>query len=228
MDNNRVFEIDLLRFVAIILMIVFHIVYDIDTFTAYNINYSKGFWYFVGRSASIIFIFTSGLSSGFSKKTIKRGILLIVLGLLISVITYVLFKSAYIRFGILSLLGVSMILSPALKKLSPFFLIFTSLSIFYIHYLIRDIVVTTSILIPLGLTYQNFYTLDYFPIIPNLSFYILGLTVYKLFYQKHKSLFFTNYTNKYVTLISKKSLLIYLLHQPLILVILMLIITVLK
>jgi len=66
-------EIDLLRTVAMILMVVFHLVYDLNEFAGLDVNYWSGFWYWVGRAAAWTFIFLSGISSGFSRNTIKRG-----------------------------------------------------------------------------------------------------------------------------------------------------------
>jgi len=57
MENRRIFEIDLLRTVAIILMIIFHIIYDLNEFAGIDINYKSGFWYWEGRVAALIFIF---------------------------------------------------------------------------------------------------------------------------------------------------------------------------
>src|SRR5690554_5523073 len=95
--ENRVWEIDLLRTVAIILLVVFHLVYDLNEFAGLDVNYWSGFWYWVGRAAAWTFIFLSGISSGFSRNTIKRGIRVFGFGIVITMATYFFLGEQYIR-----------------------------------------------------------------------------------------------------------------------------------
>lgn len=216
MQNRRIFEVDLLRTVAITLMIIFHIVYDLNEFTGININYKSGFWYWEGRIAALIFIFISGISSGFSRDSFKRGVKVLGLGMGITIVTYIVIKEQYIRFGILHLLGTSMILFPLLKRINNYILLVISGSIVLISTMFNDILVNTSLLLPLGIMYGGFNTADYYPIIPYLSAFIMGVIVYKAFYSNNQSTFKINYENEFVTNISKNSLSIYLIHQPII------------
>lgn len=216
MQNRRIFEVDLLRTVAITLMIFFHIVYDLNEFTGININYKSGFWYWEGRIAALIFIFISGISSGFSRDSFKRGVKVLGLGMGITIVTYIVIKEQYIRFGILHLLGTSMILFPLLKRINNYILLVISGSIVLISTMFNDILVNTSLLLPLGIMYGGFNTADYYPIIPYLSAFIMGVIVYKAFYSNNQSTFKINYENEFVTNISKNSLSIYLIHQPII------------
>ncbi|AKL96054.1 hypothetical protein CACET_c26090 [Clostridium aceticum] len=214
MGNGRIFEIDLLRTIAITLMIIFHIVYDLNEFAGIDINYQSGFWYWEGRIAALIFIFISGISSGFSRDSFKRGVKVLGLGMGITIVTYIVIREQYIRFGILHLLGTGMILFPLLKRINNYILLLLSGIFILISAMFNDILVNTSLLLPLGIMHSEFNTVDYYPIIPYLSAFIMGVIVYKIFYRNKQSFFKINYENRLVTKISKNSLSIYLMHQP--------------
>jgi len=212
--NRRIWEIDFLRAIAIILMVIFHIVYDLNEFVGLDIDYLSGFWYWEGKTSALMFIFLAGISSGFSKNTVKRGIKILIFAMLITLVTYIFFREQYIRFGILHLLGTSMVLFPLLKKMNNILLFISAVFIALTAILIKSTLVNTSLLLPFGVMYRGFVTLDYYPISPYLSVFILGILAYKIYYYKGQSIFKFHYKNEYLSIISKNSLAIYLIHQP--------------
>ena len=214
--GRRIWEIDLLRALAITLMIIFHTVVDLNEFVGIDIDYLSGFWYWEGKASALIFIFISGISSGFSKNTVRRGIKVIAYGMVITFVTYILFREQYIRFGILHLLGISMILFPLFKRMNNILLFIISAVIALIAIPLENVLVNTSLLLPFGVMYRGFTTLDYYPLSPYFSIFILGIIAYKTYYYKKQSLCKFSYENKYITMISKNSLAIYLIHQPII------------
>lgn len=214
MGNRRIWEIDFLRAIAIILMVIFHIVYDLNEFVGLDIDYLSGFWYWEGKTSALMFIFFAGISSGFSKNTVKRGIKVLIFAMVITLVTYIFFREQYIRFGILHLLGTSMILFPLLKKMNNILLLITAVFIVLAAISIKSTLVDTGLLIPFGVIYRGFATLDYYPISPYLSVFILGILAYKMYYYKGQSIFKFHYKNEYLSMISKNSLAIYLIHQP--------------
>lgn len=214
MEKGRIWEIDLLRAVAIVLMVVFHFVYDLNEFLGVDVEYLSGFWFWVGKAAALIFIFVSGISSGFSGKILKRGLLLLGIGLGISGVTFFVLGDMYIRFGILHFLGTCMLLYPLLKRLNAVVLAVLAAAVAYFTPQIGSITVKTSLLLPLGIKYRGFATADYYPLFPYLAVFILGIIVYKLYYYKKRSLFTFSLENRIISVLSKNSLLIYVLHQP--------------
>ena len=216
MENRRIWEIDLLRTIAIILMVVFHVIYDLNQFFGVKIEYLSGFWYWEGRAAALIFIFLAGISSGFSRNTVRRGLQVFSFGMAITLVTYILFDEQYIRFGILHLLGTAMILFPLLKKINNILLFMSAAGIVFTGMVMKNTLAATSLLLPLGVRYKGFISLDYYPLCPFLMVFILGILAYKMFYYARQSLFSFGFENKYILLISKNSLLIYLIHQPLV------------
>ncbi len=184
MGNRRIWEIDFLRAIAIILMVIFHIVYDLNEFLGIEADYLSGFWYWEGKTSALMFIFLAGISSGFSKNTVKRGIKILIFAMVITLVTYIFFREQYIRFGILHLLGTSMVLFPLLKKMNNVLLFISAVFIALTSISIKSTLVDTSLLLPFGVMYRGFVTLDYYPISPYLSVFILGILAYKMYYYK--------------------------------------------
>lgn len=216
MEGKRIWEIDFIRAIAIILMVIFHIVYDLNEFVDINIDYQNGFWYWEGKVSALLFIFLAGISCGYSKNNVKRGIKVLAFAMVITFITYILFREQYVRFGILHFLGISMLLFPLLKRINNLFLFTSAMVIALAAAPLKSVLADTSLLLPLGVMYRGFTSVDYYPLSPYLSMFILGILAYKLYYYKKRSLFKFSYENEYISMISKNSLMIYLLHQPII------------
>ncbi len=217
MVKRRIWEIDAFRVVAMFLMIGFHFVYNLNVFAGVDISYTTGFWMWVGTVAGLSFIFVSGISSGFSSNPVKRGLMVLGFGMIITFVSYLVLGDTYIRFGILHLLGVCMILSPLIHKIHASSIIILAGIIMVTSNQVANITVNTNLLLPIGLRYAGFRSVDYYPLIPYLSVFMLGIIAYKFYYYRGKSLFRFNFENQFITRVSKSSLTIYLLHQPIIL-----------
>lgn len=223
MREERIWEIDFLRAMAIILMIFFHLVYDLNEFWGREVAILSSFWYWEGKVAVWLFIFLAGISSGFSRNNVRRGLKVLAFALLISLVTYFIFQEQYVRFGILHLLATAMLLFPLLKRLPNVWLLISAAVLLLAAIPLRTVLVETSLLLPFGLMYEGFSTIDYYPLFPYLAVFLMGMLAYNKFYYQRRSLFSSlNPGNgsgiwKYVVMISKNSLDIYLLHQPILL-----------
>jgi uncharacterized membrane protein len=86
---------------------------------------------------------------------------------------------------------------------------------FYIQELPR---VDVYYLMPLGLPWKRFSSSDYFPLLPNLGYFLLGSVIGRTVYRKKETLLpMVNPKNPLICVLSfcgKHSLWIYLLHQP--------------
>jgi len=218
--NRRYGEIDVLRAMAIVLMVLFHLVYDLKEFAGLNIDYQAPFWFLIGKTSALLFIFISGLASGFSSSPAKRGLIVLFFGMVITIVTYLFMKEEYVRFGILHFLGVTMILSPFLFKLSSRMLWGLVGSFALLGFWFKGQVIETSLFLPFGLMYDGFSSLDYYPLFPYLAMTILGILAYRGFYAQRKEPLFSLRLNfKLTKWLSQNSLGIYLIHQPIILLI---------
>ena len=228
--NNRFYELDLLRGIAIILMIFYHALYDLFYFAGFSVNLWSGVFWFLGRISAFIFIFLVGvcmtISYSRAKKNVsnwklflkyfKRGAKIFSLGLLITLITYPFLPTGTIYFGILHFIGVSVVLS-------YFFLEFKRLNVILgllviaIGYYLKNLTFKFSSLIFLGFAPENFYTLDYFPLFPWFGVVFLGIFFGNVFYSGGIRRFnIRDYSLKLKPLLflGKNSLIIYFLHQP--------------
>jgi len=216
--TNRIWEIDALRGFCILLMVSYHFIFDLNYFfaidTIINIHIlSYAVYFFAG-----VFIFVSGISSHFSRNTLKRGLIVLLAAALISVATYLYDKSEFIVFGILQFLGVSMIiiyfLKKALNKLNELMVLIIGLLFVVIGIYMSNIIVSTNLLLPLGLIPASFSSLDYFPLLPWFGVFLSGYVFGSVFYRERKTLFPRLRTFPIFEFLGRNSLIIYLLHQP--------------
>ena len=84
---------------------------------------------------------------------------------------------------------------------------------------IKNFIVSYPWLVFLGLRFENFFTLDYFPLLPWFGVVLLGIYFGKLLYPKGKRRFNINLENKYLSFLGRHSLIIYLLHQPILILV---------
>ena len=220
---TRIWEIDFFRGIAIILMVLFHLLYDLAVFFNFSIKYETGLIYYMGKMAASLFIIVAGISCSFSTNNAKRGIKLIVLGMLVYLVTFVFVPGSNIIFGILQFLGLSMLLYSLINKLSSYLLFIFGTTVIILNYSISAISMKNNWLAPIGLLGPQFSSVDYYPIIPWFGLFIYGVVFSKLFYREKRSLFKFDLRNNLLSSLGRHSLLIYLLHQPIILFIIFMI-----
>jgi uncharacterized membrane protein len=231
-QTSRFWELDLLRGTAVVMMISFHILYDLEFFNLYNFNlYSGPLLFYVILIASL-FLGLVGVSLSISHarignqlspkqqfiKYMKRGFTLIILGMLITLGTWLYLDEGFVIFGILHCIGLSIILAyPFLKYTYHPFFIGCILIILGIY--LRTITVSFSWLLWLGFRPMGFYTVDYFPLLPWFGVILIGITIGNIFYRQNTRQFSLKSYSKnpvirFGIFLGQHSLLIYLLHQP--------------
>lgn len=230
----RYLEIDFVRGFAVMLMVFFNYSFALRFLGVYDVNLGPLYWTFAPVIIAGLFLILVGVSATISYnrvnktrtakeiylKFILRGLKLFCLGLGITVVTWLTFPRVFVVFGILHLIGVSVILSmPFLRarvpRLSLAFGVLLIAAGIYLHSLTFDM----PWLLWLGFTPTNFQTLDYFPIIPWFGLVLIGIYFGGLFYNGRKRLkretgSFEPKTSRFLCFLGRNSLLIYLLHQP--------------
>ncbi|HBY58087.1 MAG TPA: hypothetical protein DEG96_09575 [Candidatus Atribacteria bacterium] len=240
--KKRFWEIDFLRGIAIIMMVLYHLLYNLHYFAHYNVNVYSGFWMYFARTTATIFIFLVGVSLSISfsrakhfspnvtKKTrlflkyLRRGLKVFSWGLIITLITWFFLREGFVIFGILHLIGISIILAYPFLKLHYWNLLIGLFCIFVGVYL-KGFVFNFYWLSWLGFRPAQFYTVDYFPLLPWFGVVLIGIFFGSLLYPDYSRKFqivdFSSLSGvKILCFLGKHSLLIYLLHQPLIIAIL--------
>ncbi|MCL2165590.1 MAG: DUF1624 domain-containing protein [Oscillospiraceae bacterium] len=226
----RIWEIDVLRGIAIILMVFFHTLVDLRDFFGYDIAYFAPPWRFVGMASAITFMLVSGASCNLSTGNIKRGIKVFLVGMVVTVATFIFVRELYIRFGVLHFLGASMILwgvmdrliSSGKAKLAILSLCFPVFII--IGYYFGQMRIESPYLFFLGLITTEFASYDYYPLFPWFGVFAAGGVVGALLYKSKRASVFkfgvedvikpAKYVIKGLAELGKKSLLIYVIHQP--------------
>lgn len=215
----RIVELDLFRGIAIVLMVIFHAVFDLSYYFGMDIDYTRGFWYYEGKLSALMFMAIAGISSCFSRSPVVRGIRLFLLGTALTAITYILDKNNYIKFGILHFLGASYVLSLPFKKMKPSILIIFAAATIVIGTFFNTFTVQNPYLFPLGLTTPSFVSMDYYPLFPYFGIFLLGKAFGKMFYVKGFRIF-KDLNENFLSRLGKHSLFIYLVHQPILLLLL--------
>lgn len=220
-SRSRIWELDFLRGIAILAMIAFHILYDLKVFYQVPISYEEGPVYYLGKFAASLFIVAAGISCSLSKSNIKRGAKLFLLGLLITLVTSLVIPGSNIIFGILHFLGTSIVLYSIFKHLKPRTLLLLGTAIILAGFYFKKITLPNNLLAPLGLLGSDFYSVDYYPLVPWLGLFLYGVALGKMLYTEKQSLFpVSPFRQNIVTALGQHSLAIYLLHQPVILLLL--------
>jgi|CXWL01.1.fsa_nt_gi uncharacterized membrane protein len=224
-------------------MIVFHIVFFLDFLAIVSFAYDQGVWHVLARTVQWSFLLLVGISMqlsyqrilfhggsklDFLKRNIFRGMIIFLAAILVTTATAFYNFESYIRFGVLHLIAVSVIFLGFIVN-CPRFSFILALIIYLLSFPIAATVVSESGLLIFGFAVQDFYTLDYFPIFPWMAIPTLGISLgYFLLdgYQRHyPSPVFLESSRLALIFVSlgKRSLLIYLIHIPIILALLMLV-----
>jgi uncharacterized membrane protein len=232
--HSRYIELDLLRTFAILLMVLYHIVFNLMFFEGLAIDANHGPWKLVGRTAAILFLLLVGISFVISwqktsektsrfwdryRKYVARGMGIVAWGLVISLVTAIWLPTEYIRFGILHLIGTATLLLPFFVRLREFNLLL-GMYLITLGLFLREFRLATPWLMPLGIPYAGFRTLDYYPLLPWLGVILLGMSVGHFMYVRQKlPAQEASTVLKTLTWPGRHSLAIYLIHQPIILLV---------
>ncbi len=237
---QRFFEIDFFRGIAVIAMVAFHVAFDLNYFAGYSLPLYSGALFALGRFAAVAFIFIVGVSLAISyarakeqksgmrlfKKYFFRGAKIFCLGLLITAVTWILFPSSAVFFGVLHLIGAAIIAAfPFLGKKKAS--LFTGIALIALGFWMQQFSFSFPWFLWLGLVPKNFYTFDYFPLLPWFGVVLLGLFAGNALYPNAKRKFnmpdfSKNKVIQFFCFLGRDSLLIYFLHQPLLVALILL------
>ena len=225
--KKRIWELDVLRGVCILGMVVVHLIYDLQTFFSLPFLADSRLFDLIKQWGGVLFLLISGICVTLGSHPVRRCLIVFACGLLCSAVTAGMYflnmadKSIIIYFGVLHCLGVCMLLWPLLKRLPVWALGLLGLGLTVLGLWISgNVVVDFPWLIPLGLVPGDFASSDYFPLLSNLGFFLVGAFLGKTLYRKKETLLPrvnpANPVLAFFTLLGKWSLPVYLLHQPVI------------
>lgn len=222
--TKRIWELDAFRGICILGMVIVHFIYDlVELYDIIDWNYPAAFS-FIKDWGGVLFLLLSGICATLGHRSVRRGLIVFGCGLICSTVTAGMYwlgfagKYIIIWFGVLHCLGLCMILWAVLKKLPTWALAGLGIAIVVAGFWANSIRVEATWLFPLGLTYRGFSSSDYFPLLPNLGFFLLGAVLGRTLYRSKESLLpkVNRQTPilRFLGFCGRQSLLIYLLHQP--------------
>ena len=221
--DKRFAILDTYRGFVIINMIAFHFLYDV--FMAFGIDRT---WYFqpVNRIWQQFICWSFILLSGWvwpygASKALKRGIFLNFCGLIITAVTAIAMPSQIVIFGVLNFLGCAVLLviplEKLLEKLPSMLGLIAFFALFIIFYYCNtwSIGIESILLIPIGFPTRGFFSSDYFSILPWFFLYVTGYYLGRILENKKGFLRISDVKIPVLDIIGRKSIWIYLIHQPL-------------
>lgn len=231
----RLWEVDTLRGFAIVEMIFYHFVWDLNFFGLYDGNLLVGPWQWFARSIATIFLFVLGVSltlsyDGYRWKTgqtapfakyLVRGLQIFGLGLLITIGTYFFVGPSFVVFGILHLLGASVILGYPFLRLNRWVSLGAGLTMILVGLYLDTLFVGHPWLIWLGVKQVGRGMVDYYPLLPWAGIALLGIFAGRTLYRQGQLRFALPNVSQAgpvrgLRFLGRHSLLIYMVHQPLI------------
>ena len=262
MNETRYPELDALRGVAVLLMVSYHLAFDLQYFYGWpvlrslgeggNIPVEEGIWKILARAAATVFLLLIGICFAISwertrrqlavgswplalrhcySKYLRRGLVIFAGGMIISLATWFIAPDAFVKFGVLHLIGISTLLLPFFTPLKQWNLLFVLLVLFVFFVLPKQ--TSSPFFFPLGLTIPTFSSLDYFPLLPWFGVILFGMVLGNALYVPERHAMLTRLSFlpaprsamvqrawRGVGWTGRRSLWIYFVHQPVLLLLL--------
>ncbi len=217
--SRRIWEIDFLRGLSIILVVGYHLLFDLGAyagvkrFLGWSTDLSTVAWMVAQHFFAGLFIVLSGTSSTLTRSNVRRGVRLLAVSLAVTAVTYIFDPSEAVWFGILQLLAVSiLIFGVAFEKARP--LTCAAWGVFVLgisaalHLLKKTVTIDFDWLLPFGIHSPGYSSFDYFPLIPWFGIFLIGAALGKTAYAPRKSLLPWRLPQTFVNAAGRHSLLI--------------------
>ncbi|MBO5976701.1 MAG: DUF1624 domain-containing protein [Oscillospiraceae bacterium] len=218
---KRIELLDVWRSLAILMMVAYHLIYDLYLFGVISyeqVNHPLAFSLRLG--AVVSFMLISGMVVRYSKNSLRRGAIVFCCGLLVSLVMGLM--GMPVRFGVLHNLGVMMMLHSLFSRIGgklpkgAWFVVACALVFAATYYIGQNVFVETKLLVPFGLVYEEFYSADYYPLLPWGMLFVIGVWLgEKLEVTRERFPLLQRKIRPMFTFMGRNSLVIYLAHQPL-------------
>jgi uncharacterized membrane protein len=231
---DRFWEVDAARGIAIIMMIVYHCTYDLDTLGGYRIQSTTGYLALFADVTAGLFLFLVGISLAISRtrtsltgwrlfgKYLARGLRILAYGMVLTII-FLALGMGVVAFGILHLIGFSIILAyPFLSLRLTNLVLGTVIFVAGQYILAQDLYSQSFWLLPFGVVPEGVMMPDYRPLLPWFGVVLIGLFFGNVVYGGRPAV----PEDKAAVLarpllpLGRNSLFIYLIHQPIIIALL--------
>ena len=234
-EKRRAALLDELRGLMIINVVAFHLCYDLVYLFGVNMPwYHTIYAYYWQQWMAGSLIFFAGISCRYTRSNIRRGVQTLLWGMVLTAVSLVIMPEQPIFFGILHFMGIAMLLfallRPVLDKLTPVVGMCVS---YVIHLITRGVprgyiglyplavklpwaLYQSKLLFPLGLPHAGFTAADYFPLLPWLFLFFAGAYLGVPMREGRLPGWVYEPHLPFMGWLGRKTLIIYLLHQPII------------
>lgn len=227
---KRFWEIDVLRGIAVILMIGFHWIEDQVLLLGLHLHLDPRLLDGWQKITAGLFLLLVGVSLALRRMKsnhsgypllwgyVRKGATILLWGAVITLTTRIYLTEGYVVFGVLHLIGLSVILSYPFLKLRYWNLV-AGLVVFGVGTWLNRMEFPFTALVWAGFVPQNFYSVDYFPLLPWFGLVLIGIFMGNALYPNYSRKFIMadlgrSPAIKPLSFLGRHSLLIYLAHQP--------------
>lgn len=238
----RYHVLDFIRGITLISMLAYHLLWDLVYIFRVNMPWFKSdVGYVWQQSICYTFILLSGFCATLGKKRLQRGLTITAASIVITIVTLIFMPSAQIIYGVLTLIGLCSLLSIPFdklgKKINPYVGLIVCLLLFFLTRNVYNVTYwnygelgfegihildlpeewyANHFTALFGFPHKQFFSTDYFPLIPWAFLYFSGYFLHYIF-EKHRLMkILTPNLFKPLQFIGKHTLPIYMAHQPLI------------
>ncbi len=226
LKKERYHLLDMFRGICIILVVFYHAMYNLSSIFGIDV------WLFKSTIMDLLQIFfvmclaiISGVSSSLTRSNAKRGLKTLGAGLVVTVVTYFAMPDQLIIFGILHFFGAAMLLYAAAESLFEKIPMIPGAVVSLLLFII------TLIAFPIEIEPTNefaryslgilgfetgLYSADYYPIFPWIFIFLTGCFLGRPFKRGTAPEFFSLNPVRFLSFAGRHTLLVYLIHQPII------------
>ena len=181
-ENPRYHLLDFLRGILILAMIFFHANYLLSHSFHISIFDYEAFWFWIQTIGVVFFFALSGISfavfasrhpATFALSYQKKSLLLALVALGITLISSEAGSESAIWFGIIHFFALSFFLLPFFHRFG-YFNLFFGLIFICLGLWLGSFVLSTPALFWLGIHSSDFWSADYYPLLPNFGYVLLG------------------------------------------------------
>ncbi len=229
MTRQRVYALDWIRGIAVIGMVLHHGLFTLETVSwlfdrPLTFDFLMTPWFFGLQTMFVAaFLIISGICTAYSRNVLRRGAIVTGAAALITLVTGVVLPAVGVEgldiwFGILHMIGVSMLLYGLFTCKKRWVPVCTALVLFLLYFFMVQFPqsgYTAGMLMVLGFPFKGFFSADYYPLLPYFFLFFLGALLGPMVKEGRLPARFYTARFKPVEWLGRHALWIYLVHQPL-------------
>lgn len=232
---QRVQLLDTLRGIPLIYMLIFHTEYDLVYM--FGVDWLLPLFREQNKSIPVfasMFVLLAGITVRFSRNPAKHGARLMIIAACFTLVTSFIFPGGAIYFGVLHLMSCGMLVYSVIQKYAdklPWWLGAGLCAVIYAFTFnvkygyfgfegfslpVPEILTINNLLYPFGFVTPYYSSVDFLPLLPWLFMFLAGTFIGRLIVGRELPKLFYRDLCPPITWLGRHSLLIYIIHQPIV------------